>query len=140
MRCARVYAIKFSNGIVKIGSTSQIRQRFQIFSRLGYGDFEEVLLTPKIDDMAFCVESEIVRRVSNVFLRKEGREYFYCSQFGAVENIVRQVFRQSSGEDVGWRRYSGCNPIPRLPAGWQQKALKMGRWMSLVNNKLRAIF
>lgn len=128
MRCARVYAIQFSNGVVKIGSTSQVRRRFQIFDRIGYGDFEEILLTPKIDVMAYAVESEIILRVGSLFINKSGKEYFYCSQFGAVENIVRQVFRKFSGDCIGWRRYSGCNPIQRLPTGWEQKAQKIGRW------------
>lgn len=117
MRSACLYAVQFADGVVKIGSTSSPRTRWRALKQTHSAKQVRYVCSPRIDVGAFRAEMDLLGRVERIFTVFKGSEWFWCQDFGAVENLVRQCHRRYSTGDVGWRSYSGCSPLVNRDSG-----------------------
>ena len=114
MRAARLYALKFPDGRIKFGQTSDYKVRWRALCDQAGRDPSEVICSPPIEDMAWAAEKHLLARASAIFIPSNGAEWFYGNDFGAARNLVFQAHKKFATQETGWR-YFNCWKPPRWP-------------------------
>lgn len=115
MSPARLYAVRFSDGTVKVGVARSVRSRWMVISTGRRG--VEWFCSPPVEH-PFAAERILLGAMRRQFLPAEHRERFYVSDFGAVRNSIRHVYRAFGYEHApGWRHYVGIDPTRRRDTG-----------------------
>lgn len=111
MNSSRLYAVKFKNGIVKIGMTSNIKARYRSLSYQVKSSIESAIHSPRMRHIGGAAERYALRRAAEMFPQfREGKEWFEFASFGAAKNLVRQAYRLHGGDQCGWKTFLFCSP------------------------------
>lgn len=114
----RIYAIQYSDGVVKFGLSTSYKSRWTSLSRKGGVRQISFIASPPIDDLYRMAEHRMLKIASSFLLPAKGNEYFHCSDFGIATNIVKQAHSKFSTMDIGWRCYKNTSPIKRMSDGF----------------------
>lgn len=102
MKSGFLYALLYADGVMKIGTTSDFRTRLRT---LGHGRNAELVAyvkSPRIEEIYFRAEQEILKRVRKIFTTHQRFEWFTCHDFGIVRNLIHQFHRRYGNNETGW--------------------------------------
>jgi hypothetical protein len=103
VKSARLYALKFPNGLIKFGRTSSTNTRWVSLSWQAGVSPIEVISSPPIEDIASAAEKWMLVRAKRRFIQAKGNEWFYGSNFGDAVNLIRQAHKRFATQECGWR-------------------------------------
>lgn len=114
MSWGRLYALQFSDGVIKVGVTATVIPRWRLLS---WGRRPvSAICSPPIAWLHRRAEADLLRRMRRVYIgAKFSTESFSGASFEATAMLVRQVYR-SYGTDSGWRSFSGVVPFKQRNA------------------------
>ena len=130
MKSAVLYALKFSDGVVKVGITSSPRKRMISLRCTNFKNtrLESFAYTPRMDVASNRVEKVMLEKMRAVYVLAKGQEAFFCNDFAAVVTLMRQVFRLFFDAISGWRVFTGLGGPRNKDSGAIQRRDKSGRW------------
>jgi len=114
----RIYAIQYSDGIVKFGLSTSYKSRWAALNRKGGVRQISFIASPPIDDLYRMAEKRMLGIAASFLMPAKGREYFHCSDFGVAINIVKQAHKKFATVETGWRYYKNTSPIRRWAEGF----------------------
>ena len=133
-----MYAIQFSDGVVKIGVARSPRERIRTHQVKRRKKIVHYLVSPRVDVAKYRAEMHLKDKMAKIFelatKEPQSMEWFSCPSFGQVENLLKQVFKRFYGEQSGWKAIHGIDPWVAMPSGWEQQAKKVGRWAAMSNS------
>ena len=108
-----MYALKFSDGVVKVGIASSPRKRMISLRCTNFKNkrLESFAYTPRMDVASNMVERVMLEKMRAVYVLAKGREAFFCNDFAAVVMLMRQVYRRQFDATSGWRIVHGISPF-----------------------------
>lgn len=131
MKSIALYAVKYHDGTIKVGCATSCKRRWKALkSTTGRGKRPEAYFcTPYMESAGFAAESHALTSMRKRFIQANTKEMFFCTDFLAVVNVLRNSYLKYSDPcATGWRLFIGVDPIPRLDSGGKQRKDKAGRW------------
>lgn len=102
MKSGCIYALLHADGVLKVGTTTDFRTRLRGLKQIHRSPVVAYVKSPRIEEIFYRVEGQILKRVRNIFPSRLNAEWFYCHDFGIVRNLVHQFHRRYGNNETGW--------------------------------------
>lgn len=112
----RIYAIKFKDGIVKVGITSNVAARFDLIRNINCKGkvIESYAFSPKMEYVDYAVEKIALTAMRRLFTTAKGREFFFCNDFDAALKAIKRAHENYAPiNSAGWRVFYGISTYSR---------------------------
>ena len=102
MKSGCIYGLLYADGVLKVGTTGNFRTRIRMLGYDRSAPLVAYIKSPRIEEIYYRAEMEILKRLRKVFRPYQRDEWFYCHDFGIARNLIHQFHRRYGTNETGW--------------------------------------